>query len=127
MDTLGRHLLSEYRGCARDLLDDPARLEDLLRRAAAAAGANVLGAQLHRFRPQGVSGVLVIEESHVSIHTWPEAGYAAADFYTCGDCDPVRAHEVLAAGLGATSAEVLVVTRGLPTGPMRVTRPTPSA
>jgi S-adenosylmethionine/arginine decarboxylase-like enzyme len=65
------------------------------------------------FEPHGVSGVVVIEESHISIHTWPEHGYAAVDFYTCGHADPEIAHEFLAAGLGAAHAEVMYVDRGL--------------
>lgn len=112
VDTLARHLLCEYRGCAPDLLDDLQAMEALLRESAAAAGATVLAAQFHRFRPQGVSGVLLIAESHLSLHTWPEAGYAAVDFYTCGRCDPHRAHEVIARGLRATETETLLVTRG---------------
>ena len=127
MDPLGKHLLVEYRRCAPALLDDPDAMEALLREAAAAAGATVLDARLHRFKPQGVSGVLLIAESHVSIHTWPEAGYAAVDFYTCGDCDPLRAHEVLLARLGARSSEVMLVTRGASEGVMRVTHERPAA
>lgn len=118
MNAQGRHLLVEYMGCPADLLDDAAGLEALLREAATAAGATVLHALLHRFRPQGVSGVLLIEESHLSIHTWPEQGYAAVDFYTCGPCEPLRAHEVLERGLRAASSEVLQVARGA--GPMTV-------
>ncbi len=124
MDTTGRHLLVEYRGCAA-LLDDQAGLEALLRAAAEAAGANVLGANFHRFRPQGVSGVVLIEESHLSIHTWPEAGYAAVDFYTCGPCDPLAAHAVIERGLRAASAEVLQVQRG--GAAMRVVERLPAA
>lgn len=120
MDTLGRHLLVDYRGCEPALLNDVAAMEALLRAAAAAAGATVLGAQLHRFRPHGVSGVLLIAESHISIHTWPEAGYAAIDFYTCGACDPYLAHDVIAEGLRATSNDITLVVRGTPEGAMRL-------
>lgn len=125
METRGQHLLVDYRGCSRDVLDDPAALELLMRAAAAAARVTILAAQFHRFRPQGVSGFLLIEESHMSLHTWPEAGYAAVDFYTCGACDPLRAHEVLERGLGATTSEPVLVERGLPPAEgarMRVTR-----
>jgi S-adenosylmethionine decarboxylase len=67
---------------------------------------------------------VVVEESHLSIHTWPEYGYAAVDFYTCGDCDPHRAHERLREQLGADRAEIMAVRRGLaPRGPaLRVAR-----
>jgi S-adenosylmethionine decarboxylase len=115
MDTFGHHLLVEYRGCDVGVLDDVTRLEALLRHAASEAGATVLDARFHRFRPQGVSGVLLVEESHLSIHTWPEAAYAAVDFYTCGLCAPGRAADALALGLGATSVERMVVHRGLHT------------
>ena len=113
MDTLSRHVLAEYHDCDREILNDPVRLEPLMRQAAAAAGVTVVGVRFHRFSPQGVSGVLVIEESHLSIHTWPESGYAAADFFTCGDCHPEKAPQVLGEGLGAGRSEVMVLQRGI--------------
>ncbi len=112
MDTSSRHILVEYRGCDSDLLGDRERLETLMRRAATAAGATVVGAVFHRYSPQGISGVVVIEESHFSLHTWPEVGYAALDFFTCGDCHPERAHEVMVRELGATAAELMAIDRG---------------
>jgi len=119
METRGKHLLAEYHGCETAMLDDLERLEPAMRRAVEAAGATVVAAVFHRFAPQGVSGVLVLEESHLSIHTWPEAGYAAVDFYTCGQCQPVLGHDVLRDALGASQAEVLAVDRGLPDGHRR--------
>ena len=110
--TVGRHLLAEYCGCDRTILNDRGRIARLLRRAAAAAGANVVAEVYRPFAPQGVSGVVVIEESHLSIHTWPETGYAAVDFYTCGECLPDAAHAVLLGGLRAERAELMVVERG---------------
>ena len=95
MDTRGRHLLVEYHGCAEGLLDDLAAVEALMNRAAVAANTTVVASVFHPFQPQGVSGVVVIEESHLSIHTWPEYGYAAVDFYTCGQGIPEEAHAVL--------------------------------
>lgn len=114
METRGRHLLAEYHGCDAAVLDDEGALESLLRRAAEQAGATVVRTVLHRFSPQGVSGVVLIEESHLSIHTWPESGYAAVDFFTCGDCTPDLAVELLRVGLKAERVEVLFVTRGRP-------------
>ena len=67
----------------------------------------------HDYRPQGVTGVVVIEESHLALQNWPECGYAAIDFYTCGDCVPERAAEILRVGLGAERVETLLVRRGL--------------
>jgi S-adenosylmethionine decarboxylase proenzyme len=108
----GTHLLVEYAGCDPAILDDATVLEALLREAATAAGARVVVATMHRFVPRGASGVVVLEESHLSIHTWPEHGRAAVDFYTCGDGDPEAAHHVLRRGLHAKSAEVMTVSRG---------------
>jgi S-adenosylmethionine decarboxylase len=113
LDTFARHLLVELDGCDRALLDDQEALRGLMRRAAEAAGARVVADVFHRFAPQGVTGVVVIEESHFSLHTWPECGYAAVDFYTCGECEPEAAVEVLRDGLGARSCEQVVVHRGL--------------
>jgi S-adenosylmethionine decarboxylase proenzyme len=113
MRTVARHLLAEYRGCPPERLDDVDAIERLMRAAAAAAGATVLDARFRRFAPHGVSGVLLLLESHLSIHTWPEEGYAAVDLYTCGDCVPEAAHRVLLAGLAAGTSETMVVARGL--------------
>lgn len=118
VDTLSRHLLCEYWGCEPALLDDQARLERLMRRAAEAAGATVVASAFHRLAPQGVSGVVVLEESHFCIHTWPERGYAAADFFTCGACAPERGHELLCHALGARRIERMELGRGHgPEGP----------
>lgn len=112
MNTLGQHLLVEYHGCRGEFLDDDDLIERAMREAALASGATIVTAAFHRFAPQGVSGVVVVEESHLSIHTWPEHGYAAVDFYTCGDCTPQRAHDLLAAALGAERSEFMAVERG---------------
>lgn len=113
MLTHGQHLLVEYWGCDSEVLNDLGAVEALMKRAADAAGATLVASTFHRFSPQGVSGVVVVEESHLSIHTWPEVGYAAVDFYTCGDCQPDRAHEVLKGTLKPTEAEKMFVKRGI--------------
>lgn len=83
----GSHLLVEIWGASG--LDDPALIDSALRRGAEAAGATILHGHFHHFSPNGgVSGVLVLAESHISIHTWPERGYAAVDVFMCGCCDP---------------------------------------
>ena len=122
MDTRARHLLAELHGCDRALLNDAERLRSILRRAAAEAGATVVAEVLHPYSPHGVTGVFVIEESHFSLHTWPESGYAAVDFYTCGDVSPERAAVVLREALGAENMRLLMVERGRPVGedPFRV-------
>ena len=128
MNTLGTHLLVEYEGCDPDLLDDETRIRALMREAAKAAGATEVAVVFHRFSPQGVTGVVVVEESHLSIHTWPEHGYASVDFYTCGECHPERAQEVLRRGLSATRCETMRIDRGIPKAPraMRMVKHTES-
>lgn len=112
MDTFGRHFLVEYHGCSYDILNDLDAIEKLMRHAAEQAGTTIVTSTFHPFTPHGVSGVVVIAESHLSIHTWPEVGYAAVDFYTCGEGQPEAAHETLRAGLEAERCEVMVVHRG---------------
>lgn len=125
MDTRARHLLVELHGCDRGLLNDAERLRLVLREAAAAAGATIVAEVLHPYTPHGVTGVFVIEESHFSLHTWPEVGYAAVDFYTCGDVSPERAAAVLRQALAAESMRLLMIERGRPLGedPFRVVTP----
>jgi S-adenosylmethionine decarboxylase len=90
----GTHLIIDLWDARR--LDDLGVAERALRDAAAAAGATLLHVHLHHFTQNGgISGVAVLAESHISIHTWPELGYAALDVFMCGDCDPNRALPVL--------------------------------
>ncbi|MFN3763430.1 MAG: adenosylmethionine decarboxylase, partial [Anaerolineae bacterium] len=88
---LGVHYLLELRGCDPTVINDLPEVRRILIEAAKQAKATVLDARFHQFSPQGVSGVVVVGESHLSIHTWPEYGYASADIYTCGHTDPLRA------------------------------------
>lgn len=112
MNTHGKHLLVEYIGCNQATLDDMAQIKELMEKAALAARTRIVASVFHPFNPQGVSGVVVIEESHLSIHTWPEHGYAAVDFYTCGSGIPEEAHKVLREGLQASKFEIVRVDRG---------------
>ena len=90
----GTHLLIDLWGASG--LDDIANVERALRGAAAAAGATILNVDLHCFEPNGgISGVVVLAESHISIHTWPERGFAALDVFMCGDCNPYDGIPVL--------------------------------
>ncbi len=105
--------MAEFHGCDATTLNSVADVERTMRAAAEAAQATVVQSSFHKFGPHGVSGVLVLAESHLSVHTWPERNYAATDIYTCGDrCTPERAHEVLQRDLGATRCEVMIVERG---------------
>lgn len=85
LNSLGRHVLAELYGCAFESLDNLEQVQQYMKDAALAAGAEIRECVFHKFSPQGVSGVVVISESHLAIHTWPELGYAAVDVFTCGD------------------------------------------
>ena len=85
MNALGRHILAELYGCSAEILNDLKHIEQTMVAAALEAGAEIREVAFHMFSPQGVSGVVVISESHLAIHTWPELGYAALDIFTCGD------------------------------------------
>jgi S-adenosylmethionine decarboxylase proenzyme len=113
LNTRGRHFILDLFECRAEALNDAELLRRLLCEAASQAGAHVVAEVFHPFSPHGVSGVLAIEESHLSVHTWPEEGYAALDFYTCGDADPEGALLSLARAVGAGRAELLEVCRGV--------------
>lgn len=114
MKALGRHVLLELHDCDRDILGDPVRIEQIMKDAAEAARATIVKSVFHQFNPFGVSGVVVIAESHLAIHTWPEYGYAAVDLFTCGeDVDPWIAHQYVAEKLKARNKTSLEMKRGL--------------
>ncbi len=114
MNALGRHFLLELKDCDRELLNDLDALKKLLRTAAVDCGAEILGDSFHRFSPQGVSGVVVIAESHLFIHTWPEHGYAAVDIFTCGTrVKPEVAADILIKKLGSQNHVVIEMQRGM--------------
>ncbi len=106
----GTHLIVEL--AEADGLDDPRRIEKAFLDAIEAAGATLLHIHLHRFTPQGVSGVAVLAESHISVHTWPESRYGAFDVFMCGDADPRKAVQVLARAFDAGRVEVTELRRG---------------
>ncbi|MDH4156654.1 MAG: adenosylmethionine decarboxylase [candidate division Zixibacteria bacterium] len=115
MKILGRHLLVEYSDCDRATLNNSQLLEQYINEAVRESGATIVRSVFHRYNPQGVSGVVVIAESHFSVHTWPEYGYAAVDFFTCGgSVDPHKAHKYLQKKLGTKNAQVMEVKRGIP-------------
>ena len=114
MKTIGRHLIAEYYECRRASLDEVTTVREAMLDAANAIGATVLGENFHQFDPHGVSGTVVIAESHLSVHTWPENGYVAVDIYTCGGLDPRVGFELLRERLGARGCRVQEILRGLP-------------
>jgi S-adenosylmethionine decarboxylase proenzyme len=114
VQALGRHLLCEYNGCDRELLNNPEGIRTALVAAVTKAGATPLHEVVHAFSPHGVTGVIVIAESHFAIHTWPEYGFAAVDLFTCGEqVDPYLAFEYLREALRAEQQSVVEIRRGL--------------
>ncbi len=111
----GLHLLVDLWGASR--LDDPAHIDAALREAAIIAGATILHSHFHHFSPNGgVSGVVVLAESHISIHTWPERSFAAIDLFMCGACDPNLSIPVLQTAFSPSSIDLSEQRRGRVTG-----------
>jgi len=110
---LGRHLLVDIGGAEAALLDDAGFVRATLIEAARAAGATIVASTFHKFAPIGVSGVVVIAESHLAIHTWPEHGFAAVDLFTCGaSLDAEAALELIRRRFGAAWLEQRDIARG---------------
>jgi S-adenosylmethionine decarboxylase proenzyme len=114
LTALGRHLLLELRDCDKEALDNLEYLRSCLCETAEKIGATVLNNVFHQFCPQGVSGVVVIAESHLCIHTWPEYNFAAVDIFTCGNTiDPNAAIEILVEKLSASDYSAQEIQRGI--------------
>ncbi|ASV68752.1 adenosylmethionine decarboxylase [Cytobacillus sp. FSL W7-1323] len=118
METMGRHVISELWGCDFEKLNDMSFIEQTFVAAALKSGAEVREVAFHKFAPQGVSGVVIISESHLTIHSFPEHGYASIDVYTCGDLNPHIAADYIAEALGADTRENIEIPRGM--GPVQV-------
>jgi spermidine synthase len=113
MNSLGRHILVEFYGCSTEILNDVPVIESSMLAAAAEAGATIINSVFHHFSPFGVSGVVVIQESHLAIHTWPEYRYAAVDLFTCGDSvNPWVSYDVLKRAFEAEHGNAIELNRG---------------
>ncbi|GKW46739.1 MULTISPECIES: adenosylmethionine decarboxylase [unclassified Planococcus (in: firmicutes)] len=113
METMGRHVIAELWQCDFDKLNDMDYIEQTFVDAALKSGAEIREVAFHKFAPQGVSGVVIISESHLTIHSFPEHGYASVDVYTCGDLDPTIAAEYIAKALNSQASEVTELPRGM--------------
>ncbi|AYO30647.1 MAG TPA: S-adenosylmethionine decarboxylase proenzyme [Thermoanaerobacterales bacterium] len=121
MKSLGRHILAEIYDCDPNILNDRELIEEILVKAALEAGAEVREVAFHKFSPQGVSGVVVISESHLAIHTWPELGYAAVDVFTCGErVNPWDACNYISEKFNAGHMTATEVKRGIFEKPVKV-------
>jgi S-adenosylmethionine decarboxylase len=85
MDALGKHVIAELYGCDSEIINNQELIEDFMLEAVELSGATIVQPVFHKFSPHGVSGMVVVSESHFAIHTWPEYGYCALDIFTCGD------------------------------------------
>ncbi len=111
---LGRHVLAEFFECDSNILNNKDKIENYMVDAAIECGSTVVQKCFHKFNPYGVSGVVIIAESHLAIHTWPELGYAAVDLFTCGvKCDPKIAYEYLRKKLNSKKAFFTQLKRGI--------------
>ncbi|MDC4205096.1 MAG: adenosylmethionine decarboxylase [Candidatus Manganitrophus sp.] len=114
MHALGTHLLVELKDCNSKILNDVKKIEDILVTAAKEAKATIIESRFHKFSPFGISGVVVIAESHLTIHTWPEYGYAAVDIFTCGETlQPSVAASYIVAKLQSKNPSLVEMKRGL--------------
>lgn len=120
--TFGRHVAMDAWGVDFNLLNDVNFLEEELKKAALACGATILSVQKHQFEPQGATVLVMLSESHLTIHTYPEKGFAALDCYTCGHTvDPMVAIEYMLNVLKPTQAFTKMLRRGM--GPIEVVQP----
>ena len=114
MQKIGRHLILELWGCNRHHINSIETIERAIRETIVACGATLLDLRVYPFTPQGVTGVAILAESHLMIHTWPELGYAAVDVFTCGQhTDPSKAVPVLRRHFAPERVQVLEMNRGL--------------
>lgn len=113
MEGLGTHLLAELFDCDRSQIDNIKTVEKVMLAAAEISRATVIEPFFHKFSPYGISGVVVIAESHITIHTWPENNYAAVDIFTCGDLDSHAGIEHIKEELGAGKCVIYKMRRGI--------------
>lgn len=113
MNTLGKHLILEMWGCCKDKIDNVDVVKDILVKATEVTRATLVDVVCHRFSPYGVTGVAILAESHVSVHTWPEYGYAAVDIFICGNTiNPQNAASFITQAFLAKETSILEIKRG---------------
>ena len=113
MDTLGKHVILEMWGCCKDTIDNVEVVKEILVKATASVKATLVDVVCHRFSPYGVTGVAILAESHIAVHTWPERGYAAADIFICGSAiNPRDAAAYMTEAFSAKETSFLELKRG---------------
>jgi S-adenosylmethionine decarboxylase len=109
---LGKHIIAEVYFENAEILNDDKKLVEAMELASVRGGMTVITSSSHKFAPHGATAIVMLSESHVSIHTWPEYGYAALDIYTCGK-NPERVYEELLKILPIRKSKVKIIERGL--------------
>ena len=113
MEQQGSHIILDLHSCNTEKLDDADYIKDVLEKAAVEAKANIIQTIMHRYQPQGVTGVCLVAESHLSIHTWPEHGFAAVDIFMCGkEGFPEKARAYIRTALEGKEGYVIALPRG---------------
>ncbi|EKR62534.1 S-adenosylmethionine decarboxylase proenzyme [Leptospira weilii str. 2006001853] len=111
---MGKHVIAEFYDCDYEIINNHELVEDIMLKSVDLSGATTIKSVFHRFSPYGVSGVVVVSESHFAIHTWPEYGYCAVDVFTCGDLiDNQAALDYLKEKLGSKNISVVEMKRGV--------------
>jgi S-adenosylmethionine decarboxylase len=130
VQSLGTHLIIELYECHEELINNAQEVEEALIQAVEISGATMVQSVIHQFNPHGISGVVVIEESHFTVHTWPEYGYCALDIFTCGDeIDYYSALQYLKTQFQAKNLSVTEMKRGMLDLPVKklLHKPMPNA
>ncbi len=113
MRSLGKHFLAELFGCKSEIINNVELVEGHMKTSVLLSGATIVQSVFHTFSPYGVSGVVIVAESHLAVHTWPEHDYVAIDFFSCGDLECERAISNLQIGFGAERIEIKKIDRGV--------------
>jgi len=110
---LGRHFIAEFYNCSSSIIDNVNAVEKIMTDAALLSGTNIIRPFFHTFSPQGVSGIIVISESHFAVHTWPEHSYAAVDLFSCSDFNYRKALTHIRDEFKSQDYSVRLIKRGL--------------
>ena len=111
-DYIGDHFIAEFHGCDTSVLNDIEKISAIMNRAVEISGATMIQPFFHRFSPHGISGIIVVAESHFAIHTWPEHAYAAVDIFSCGTFGYIEALRSISSSLKSESYAIHRIKRG---------------
>lgn len=128
MDYLGRHLLAEFYNCSSEVLNNENRIAEIMTAALELSKATIVKPFFHKFSPHGVSGIIVIAESHLAVHTWPEYSFAAVDLFSCGNFDFIETLKFIRDSLKSDNYSIQDIKRGIninpaPGTPLRLFEP----